>query len=300
MKAKIRELSAIEADLTRVQKRTIADIIETGRLLIEARQHVGGHGKWLPWLKSMAISDSTARRHMGAAEFAENRHVTILENLSATALYYLAAMNAEDKDDRAVIEAALREAETSRVNQERILDIEEELEVNKSDGDGEADDTEGDDEGVGGGDEAPSEANPAREKAEAILDGPSPDLPPTEGPPSGGQPAFPAQLSDFDSAVSDLLRLSTKPAKKFSDTTHSANNLRKVAEFVAHIAGLREEDPAPAEKQDDAAGDADDEVPAHLKRAPIPSEPIDSDEPPRPNPGLAKPPPRPRLKERAP
>ncbi|MBV9978216.1 MAG: hypothetical protein JO105_22755 [Hyphomicrobiales bacterium] len=291
----MRALSDIEADLDHVQKRTIADILETGRLLVEARQHIGGHGKWLIWLKSMAISHSTSIRHIRAAEFAENRHVATLENLSATALYYLSEMDAED--DKALIEAVLREADTRRVNRERIFEIQEELEAAKTDDDGGTDDTEDSDEGVEGDndDDPPSETDPAREEADAILDGKPPDLPPTEGAPSTGETAFPQQLSDFDNAVADLLRLSTKPARKFYDTTHPANDLQKVADFVAQIARPRGEESAPAEKQDDAADDGDDdEVPAHLRRPPIPREPADSDEPPRPSPDVR--PPRPRLK----
>jgi hypothetical protein len=44
-----RDLSAVEAELTEVLKRSTADIIKSGELLCEAKQQVK-HGEWKQWL----------------------------------------------------------------------------------------------------------------------------------------------------------------------------------------------------------------------------------------------------------
>ena len=72
-----------------------------------------------------------------------------------------------------------------------------------------------------------------KEEAEAILDGPPPDLPPAE-------PLVPVDfaLAQFNNAIKALGELQTKSVKKFTGITHSANELRKVANFLFAIADV--------------------------------------------------------------
>jgi hypothetical protein len=126
MKANLRKLSVIEAELFTVLRREVKDILEIGQLLIEAKAQLG-HGKWMPWLRDkFALSDRSARRYMQAAEFVDqNGHVSIL-NLTAGALYLLSSMEENEQD---VVDAVLEEIKTKRVGVDRIVEIDKELEA---------------------------------------------------------------------------------------------------------------------------------------------------------------------------
>src|SRR5262249_48708511 len=65
----------------------------------------------------------------------------------------------------------------------------------------------------------------------AILDGPSPAVPPTAPPP----PPTDFALQDFDKAISTLKRVRTKPLTQFTRTIHSADDLEGVKSFIDDV-----------------------------------------------------------------
>jgi hypothetical protein len=77
-------------------RRAVADIIEIGRLLIEAKQIVG-HGGWLPWLeREFGWTDDTALNFMRVHELSKSRNFRDL-NLPVSSLYLLAAPSTPDE-----------------------------------------------------------------------------------------------------------------------------------------------------------------------------------------------------------
>ena len=85
---RIRTLDA--ANLSR-ERSTIADVIEMGRLLSEARKIIG-HGGWLPWLKTeFEWDERTARRYVKAYKLSKAVDLSGL-NISVSTLYQMAAL----------------------------------------------------------------------------------------------------------------------------------------------------------------------------------------------------------------
>ena len=70
-----------------------------------------------------------------------------------------------------------------------------------------------------------------KEEAEAILDGPPPDLPPAA-------PIVPVDLAlaQFNNAIKALGELRTKSVNRFTGTTHNVDELREVAHFLFAVA----------------------------------------------------------------
>jgi hypothetical protein len=85
-----RTLEVIVDELHSTLRRQIADIIKSGELLVEAKEHVG-HGEWLLLLRQeLSMSPRTAQRYMKAYEFVSAKNVTVAHlKLSPTALYLL-------------------------------------------------------------------------------------------------------------------------------------------------------------------------------------------------------------------
>jgi hypothetical protein len=85
-----RELSVITDEIKVILKRSTADIIKLGGLLVEAKKQVE-HGEWLPWLaREFSISERSAQRYIKVFKFAA-KHDTVadLNNISPSALYML-------------------------------------------------------------------------------------------------------------------------------------------------------------------------------------------------------------------
>jgi hypothetical protein len=97
-------------------KRVIADIIEIGRHLAEARK-LCGHGQWLPWLeREFAWADDTAGRFRSIYEMAKSRNLRNLD-LPVSALYLLA----KSSTPPAVREEVLARAESGeRVSHKEV------------------------------------------------------------------------------------------------------------------------------------------------------------------------------------
>jgi Protein of unknown function (DUF3102) len=77
-------------EIRRLGKRAVADIIEIGQRLIEAKKFAG-HGNWLPWLKrEFGWSDRAANNFMLVAEGAKSANFADF-NVPVSSLYRLAA-----------------------------------------------------------------------------------------------------------------------------------------------------------------------------------------------------------------
>jgi hypothetical protein len=78
------------AEIRKLGKQTVENVIEIGRRLAECKKLVG-HGAWLPWLeREFGWSDRTALNFMRVAELSKSETVSNL-NLPVKALYLLAA-----------------------------------------------------------------------------------------------------------------------------------------------------------------------------------------------------------------
>lgn len=78
------------AQIRRLVKRTVEDVVEIGRLLTECKQLVG-HGHWLPWLKrEFGWSEATALNSMRVYELSQSRNFADL-NAGLSIVYLLAA-----------------------------------------------------------------------------------------------------------------------------------------------------------------------------------------------------------------
>ena len=207
------------ADDIRSKTKSISDAIAIGGLLLEAQKQVG-HGEWLPWLdREFDFSARTAQNYMASHEFGLKYETVAYLRLSCSALYTLASGDYSDEEVVAVLTAAA----TERVNRGRLEEIVSALEDPELEEAGEAQE-----------EEAPPpwpwEADTT--EAEAILDGPPPDLPPTED-----APPVDHLTPAFKSAVEKLCELRTKPIAKFQELAALPEALA-AAEFLQHVVGV--------------------------------------------------------------
>ena len=86
------------AEIRRLGKRAVEDVIEIGRRLAECRDVVG-HGNWLPWLdREFGWSEATARNFMRVHELAKTKSANFADlNLPISTLYLLAAPTVADE-----------------------------------------------------------------------------------------------------------------------------------------------------------------------------------------------------------
>lgn len=224
----MRSLSSIIGEIRKTFSNDIANIIKRGELLIEAKEMLGQHGEWLPRLEqNFEMSPRTAQRAMAVAEFAKNVSLTDLR-LTRSALYELSSGDWPEN----VVRAALKEAESKLVNDFRLDDINVEL----NPGPEPVEETEP----FNG--QKPSEWLQAeheawqqqKAEAEAILDGPAPELPP----PPEILPPVDYQLERFNNVIKTLGELQTKSLTRFASTTHSTDDLEKAADFLCAVAEL--------------------------------------------------------------
>jgi hypothetical protein len=93
-------LAKYAAEIRRLAKRVKEDVIEIGRYLVEAREHIG-HGGWLAWIDvEFGWSDQTARNfiQLYEAREAQPKFQNIWNSsLPVTALIQLAAPNTPDE-----------------------------------------------------------------------------------------------------------------------------------------------------------------------------------------------------------
>jgi Protein of unknown function (DUF3102) len=79
------------SDIRRLGKRVVADVIEIGRLLTEAKA-IAGHGNWLPWLeREFHWTEQTAVNFMRVHEMVSKSKKFLDLDLPLSGLYLLAA-----------------------------------------------------------------------------------------------------------------------------------------------------------------------------------------------------------------
>jgi hypothetical protein len=95
------------AEIRRLGKRIVGDIVEIGRLLTEC-QNILGHGRWLAWLnRELGWSQSTARNCMRAFQLAQSKNANFADlNLPLSALYLLAAPGTPPEVQDQIVERA--------------------------------------------------------------------------------------------------------------------------------------------------------------------------------------------------
>jgi hypothetical protein len=211
----VRTLAILVGEIRKTLRNDIANIIKRGELLQEAKDQLE-YGKWLPWLEeNFDMDERTAQRAMAVAKFASKYDSLSDLHLTKSALYELSSGDYPER----VINAALKEAESKQVNDSRLYEINEEL------------NPEPEPEPVEDLPETDEQAE-AEAEAEDIFDGPPLDLPPSADPPSPTD----FTLAQFDKAIKSLAESHTKSVSKFVGTTHGANDLRKIADFLCAIA----------------------------------------------------------------
>jgi Protein of unknown function (DUF3102) len=235
-KTPTRELATIVAEIHAVLRNDSASIIKRGDLLLEAKSQLH-HGKWLLWLdENFDMDERTAQRAMAAAKFAAKYDSTVVLNLSVEALYALGAEVHKDgkwegylRFPPPVVSAAIEEAKTKQVGLKRLNAIAFEFMPPDDDAPQTAEEIEAEIIAQADAEEQRRAAEEA--EANAILDGPPPELPPAE-------PFAPLDflLPTFDQAIGKLKELSTKHVSKFHGSGHSASDIEKVAEFLLHVA----------------------------------------------------------------
>ena len=226
-KAAARSLATIVGEIRKTLRNDIGNIIKRGDLLLEAKDQLG-HGEWLPWLEeNFDMEERTAQRAMAAAKFAAKYDNVSDLRLTKAALYELSTGDYPPK----VIKAALKEAASKQVNHWRVDEINDELNPPKPE---------------------PTEDFPEHDElkerlraeaeldaeAEKILDGPPPDLPPAEPPPA----PVDFVLTQFNNAIKALAEEHSKSLNRFTGTTHTADELRKVADFLFAVANAVKSD----------------------------------------------------------
>jgi hypothetical protein len=226
MKKKRRTIAQIADDLAAALKRELADVVAIGGLLLEAREAVD-YGDWRAWLATnFGSSSKTADNYMSAASFAATCETVSQLKLRPTALYLLGGHLDDGPDDLfspEAIKAVLKVAETEWVNAERANSIAESL----------IPPPEIDDEEAERASEAEERAleKEQRRKIEDILDGPPPELPPSEPSPLPN-----VSLGQFDKAMAMLTQVHTKPLASFVGTTFSQDRITGIAAFLNAVA----------------------------------------------------------------
>jgi len=107
------------AEIRRLGKRTLADVIEIGARLTECKR-ICGHNNWLPWLdREFGWEETTAQRFMRVHKLAQSKSGK-LPDLPVSAIYMLAAPSTPEPAKTEIIERAkageaLRATEVRRV-----------------------------------------------------------------------------------------------------------------------------------------------------------------------------------------
>jgi hypothetical protein len=273
----VRDLDTIADDIHKLER---ANIFDVGDLLIEAKAQCA-HGQWLEWIWSnFEYAESTAQRYMSAATLAGKCRMVRDLKIGASTIYALTGE--DEADLPAIVKELAKHANKARLaprDAERVIKIgigrqrfgdhpdatllallelsdivgepwHEKVVAALQEIQPDADEAalaiinevvakheaeEADFEGDEFEDEAEQEAN-------AILEGPPPDLPPPVTPPEPlklGTNTVWAETDPFSRAVTDLLELRTKPIARFVGVV-SPTELREVADFLLAVAAAAE------------------------------------------------------------
>jgi len=103
------------AEIRRLGKRTLADVIEIGARLTECKR-ICGHNNWLPWLdREFGWEETTAQRFMRVHKLAQSKSGK-LPDLPVSAIYLLAAPSTPEPAKTEIIERA-KAGEALRANE---------------------------------------------------------------------------------------------------------------------------------------------------------------------------------------
>jgi hypothetical protein len=225
----VRPLAKIEAALEASFKRENRSIVEIGGLLIEAKEQLDRHGRWLLWLQAkFPHAIRTAQNYMAAHRFAAKYATVAHLNLAPSALYTLARFDSEGKTK--AVKAALREAKTKWVDYERVYEIYRELTPALDLPPPPAPPAAAEEPP----DEAPGEEAPGEEES-GEEEPPDDDRPPPT-PPPGLNPRQAAQLRQFEEAAKALLGLAAKPSREFATADMAGFDLETIADFLRQVA----------------------------------------------------------------
>jgi hypothetical protein len=203
-----RPLKTIADALAAALRREVKDVVEIGDLLTEAKDQLDEHGRWLPWLRdNFPFTPRTAQKYMAAGAFAGKYELGSHLRLSVSGLYAL--VEVDRNGNSPAVEAALAEAKTKWVDDDRVRVIIAEL-------------------------------------ATRNVDGGAEPLPPQEDddqpePPPSLTPRAAAQLRQFDDAAKALLALKAKPAREFLAAAISDFDLVTIANFLQLVAEKKSE-----------------------------------------------------------
>jgi hypothetical protein len=218
------KLDKIAEKLRRAFQAESKSIVDIGNLLINARELLEiEHGEWMTWLKdNFNLSYRTAMRYIGAADYCASKSATVanLEMLSPGVLYRPADGSFTPEEEAGILVAT---NEGLRIGRERASEICAALTPPREP-----------EEELGEPEKAAEPESPDDDDLDAILDGPPPELPPTEP-----APAVDFLLPTFDQAIAKLKELSTKPSEKFLGSVHSSGDIEAVAEFLVHVSHLK-------------------------------------------------------------
>jgi Protein of unknown function (DUF3102) len=119
-------LAHISQQIKALEKKSIQNVVEIGRLLHEAEQQCD-HGKYMKWLKcEFGWSHQTSLNYRGVYDLSQNPKISDFEKLdiSITALYRVAdRINDETSWAQTACEAILEAAKSRRVTYRAALDI---------------------------------------------------------------------------------------------------------------------------------------------------------------------------------
>jgi Protein of unknown function (DUF3102) len=110
MTANRQTLPQISRKIAALEKNTVANVIEIGRLLDQAREQCE-HGEFTAWLsREFSWSYRTSLRYRYAFSLAQKCHTVTFEklNISISALHVAADVYTPDKAKKAIIKAALK------------------------------------------------------------------------------------------------------------------------------------------------------------------------------------------------
>lgn len=121
-----RDLEKIAKEIRELEKRNlISAVIWIGERLYFADKELCGHGEYQDWIKrEFGWSYRTALNYRNVYEF-EKCHPDIFQamNITLSALYYLAALDEGDEDDRVMRDAIIEAAKKGRVNYKMAVQI---------------------------------------------------------------------------------------------------------------------------------------------------------------------------------
>jgi hypothetical protein len=266
-----RMLAMIAGELHAIFKRGTADVIQVGRLLLQAKMKLG-HGRFLPWLKKeFSLSDKSAERYMAAHKFMTNvaaplRKFDKMSNLKLrpSAIYELDEMHSRGTVTEADVVTILNEAAKNWVGSERLREILKSCRPDEA-----APETTGGAEPevtaaaeitgeamTGEATDAAASTEPAGEETGEAGDGAGKQ--PTEMPPDNPPPSAKDErnLASFAASILTLKRLATGSLEKYVATDVETADLETVANFVRAVADLKKKQSAETGISADSSAEA--------------------------------------------